>query len=105
MNLSAINDQVFHQIKRKSIYQTHRQFHPVRKDIPSPGEPGMEKMFGISGTCAGCGLIIPPNEFVAKAPTNLDNNNKNPFPATHHLFHLKCFTCTKCGSVLKSGDR
>lgn len=68
-------------------------------------------MFGSSGICSGCNQMIPPNEMVAKAmspsinqqTTNLDNqkNSQNNL----FLFHLKCFSCTKCGSLLNPGDR
>ncbi|XP_037920081.1 LIM/homeobox protein ttx-3 [Hermetia illucens] len=67
-------------------------------------------MFGCSGTCSGCGQTIPPNELVAKAisplnqqTTNLDNQKNSP--SNLYVFHLKCFSCTKCGSHLRTGDR
>ncbi|CAK9797568.1 LIM domain transcription factor LMO4.2 [Anthophora plagiata] len=48
-------------------------------------------MFGSSGACAGCGNAIPASELVMRAGGS--------------VFHQKCFTCSKCGSQLVSGDR
>ncbi|XP_017794420.1 PREDICTED: LIM/homeobox protein Lhx9-like, partial [Habropoda laboriosa] len=49
------------------------------------------RMFGSSGACAGCGNAIPATELVMRAGGS--------------VFHQKCFTCSKCGSQLVSGDR
>ncbi|XP_066599637.1 LIM domain transcription factor LMO4.2 isoform X2 [Prorops nasuta] len=49
------------------------------------------RMFGNSGACSSCGSTIPANELVMRAGAS--------------VFHLKCFTCTKCGGALVSGDR
>ncbi|CAD1474071.1 unnamed protein product, partial [Heterotrigona itama] len=48
-------------------------------------------MFGSSGACAGCGNAIPATELVMRAGGS--------------VFHQKCFTCSKCGNQLVSGDR
>ncbi|KAL0273943.1 UNVERIFIED_CONTAM: hypothetical protein PYX00_006500 [Menopon gallinae] len=48
-------------------------------------------MFGNKGACSACGQTIPPSEFVMRAG--------------HHVFHLKCFVCSKCGTQLVQGDR
>nr|XP_024216666.1 LIM domain transcription factor LMO4 isoform X1 [Halyomorpha halys] len=50
------------------------------------------RLFGSTGACSGCGQTIPASEFVMRA-------------APHHVFHLKCFACSKCGSQLVPGDR
>lgn len=49
------------------------------------------RMFGSSGACAGCGNAIPATELVMRAGGS--------------VFHQKCFTCSKCGNQLVSGDR
>lgn len=64
-------------------------------------------MFGSSGVCYGCGETIPPNEMVAKAAPVLNNVDiqKPQKQMLTCVYHLKCFTCTKCGSNLRPGDR
>ncbi|XP_037959525.1 LIM domain transcription factor LMO4 [Teleopsis dalmanni] len=64
-------------------------------------------MFGCSGVCSGCGETIPPSEMVAKAKPRVNSLDieKSQTPIISFVFHLKCFTCTKCGSNLKPGDR
>ncbi|EAA12216.4 AGAP007840-PA, partial [Anopheles gambiae str. PEST] len=69
-------------------------------------------LFG-SGACSACHQTIPANEFVMRTTShttinnNLNNaaNNNNNQNGTHHVFHLKCFQCSKCGSHLVQGDR
>lgn len=51
------------------------------------------RLFGSTGACSGCGQTIPACEFVMRA---------GPQP---HVFHLKCFACSKCGAQLVPGDR
>lgn len=51
------------------------------------------RLFGNSGACAACGHTIPASEFVMRAG------------AAPHVFHLKCFACSKCGAQLVQGDR
>ncbi|KAF7389022.1 hypothetical protein HZH66_010159 [Vespula vulgaris] len=55
------------------------------------GYGSFQKIFGSSGACAGCGNPIPANEMVMRTGGS--------------VFHLKCFTCSKCGGQLVSGDR
>ncbi|KAL9708164.1 hypothetical protein quinque_011682 [Culex quinquefasciatus] len=79
------------------------------------------RLFG-SGACSACHQTIPANEFVMRttshttinnnnqngAPNNNNNNNNNNNGQTvpqHHVFHLKCFQCSKCGCHLVQGDR
>lgn len=68
-------------------------------------------MFGCSGTCSGCGETIPPSEMVAKAIPTLNQQTSKSFENQKAkqplicVFHLKCFTCTKCGANLQPGDR
>ncbi|KAK6618964.1 hypothetical protein RUM44_003345 [Polyplax serrata] len=59
------------------------------------------KLFGNTGACSACGQTIPPNEFVMRA----GGANPGPQPQSHHVFHLKCFVCSKCGTQLVQGDR
>uniref|UniRef100_A0AAG5DX78 LIM zinc-binding domain-containing protein n=1 Tax=Anopheles atroparvus TaxID=41427 RepID=A0AAG5DX78_ANOAO len=47
------------------------------------------RLFG-TGACSACHQTIPANEFSVPQ---------------HHVFHLKCFQCSKCGSHLVQGDR
>ncbi|CAH0726491.1 unnamed protein product, partial [Brenthis ino] len=54
------------------------------------------RMFGSSGACAACGQAIPASEFVMRT-----NAPQQPL----HVFHIKCFACSKCGSHLMQGDR
>lgn len=69
------------------------------------------RMFATS-QCSACGQTIAPNEFVMRTTssnqqqtTPVENNNK-PFSfETNHVFHLKCFTCSKCATQLRPGDR
>lgn len=49
------------------------------------------RLFGSSGACAGCGQTIPPTDLVTRAGGA--------------VFHIKCFTCTKCCTQLHPGDR
>ncbi|GBP72687.1 LIM domain transcription factor LMO4.2 [Eumeta japonica] len=51
-------------------------------------------MFGSSGACAACGQAIPASEFVMRT-------GAPPL----HVFHIKCFACSKCGAHLMQGDR
>lgn len=72
------------------------------------------RLFGSSGACSACAQTIPANEFVMRttshlngpnAPANTNTSNGNPQSIQHHVFHLKCFSCSKCGSHLVQGDR
>ncbi|XP_037038909.1 LIM domain transcription factor LMO4 [Bradysia coprophila] len=70
------------------------------------------RMFG-SGNCSACGEHIPPNELVMRTTSQGGNqqpgipqNNQNLHsPAIHHVYHIKCFRCSKCTSHLQCGDR
>lgn len=53
------------------------------------------RMFGGGGSCAACGQAIPASEFVMRTGA----------PPHHHVFHIKCFACSKCGAHLMQGDR
>ncbi|KAL5280540.1 LMO4.2 family protein [Megaselia abdita] len=74
-------------------------------------KPDYVRMFATS-QCSACGQTIAPNEFVMRTTssnqqqtTPAENNNK-PFSfETNHVFHLKCFTCSKCATQLRPGDR
>ncbi|XP_065163749.1 LIM domain transcription factor LMO4-B [Atheta coriaria] len=59
------------------------------------------RLFGNSGACSACGQTIPASEFVMRSG--------GPSPqqpgAPPHVFHLKCFACSKCGAHLVPGDR
>lgn len=65
------------------------------------------RLFGNSGACSACGQTIPANEFVMRTTSNMNNNGPqaNNQNVQHFVFHLKCFSCTKCGSHLVQGDR
>lgn len=82
------------------------------------------RLFG-SGACSACHQTIPANEFVMRttshttlnnnqngaannnntASNNNNNNNNGQTVPQHHVFHLKCFQCSKCGCHLVQGDR
>ncbi|XP_055376429.1 GATA zinc finger domain-containing protein 14-like [Condylostylus longicornis] len=91
------------------------------------------RMFA-TAPCSSCGQIIAANEFVMRTTIPISNNqnsnfhhqqqlqqqhhqsnqqmpilpeNQKPFlgQMEHHVFHLKCFTCSKCSSQLRPGDR
>ncbi|XP_041451787.1 LIM/homeobox protein Lhx4 isoform X1 [Drosophila obscura] len=64
-------------------------------------------MFGCSGVCSGCGETIPPSELVAKALTGINNIDiqSQQKQIINCVFHLRCFSCAKCGSSLRPGDR
>ncbi|XP_049547689.1 LIM homeobox transcription factor 1-alpha [Anopheles darlingi] len=85
------------------------------------------RLFG-SGACSACHQTIPANEFVMRTTShttinnnvnnaannnnnnqngtaNNNNNNNGQSVPQHHVFHLKCFQCSKCGSHLVQGDR
>jgi hypothetical protein len=59
------------------------------------------RLFGNSGACSSCGQMIPASEFVMRCG--------GPSPqqpgAPPHVFHLKCFVCSKCLAPLVQGDR
>jgi len=57
------------------------------------------RLFGNTGACSACGQTIPASEFVMRASSGPG------VPPQHHVFHLKCFTCSKCGAQLVPGDR
>ncbi|KAI5635409.1 LIM domain-containing protein [Phthorimaea operculella] len=60
------------------------------------GDTSGEGMFGSGGACAACGQAIPASEFVMRTSAP-----QQPL----HVFHIKCFACSKCGSHLMQGDR
>lgn len=65
------------------------------------------RLFGNSGACSACGQTIPASEFVMRAGAAAGGGGGGGgggAPA-HHVFHLKCFACSKCGSPLVPGDR
>ncbi|CAH8471602.1 unnamed protein product [Schistosoma intercalatum] len=49
------------------------------------------KLFGLSGTCAKCRVQIPPDEFVMRCQDK--------------VYHVNCFCCTHCHSLLHPGDK
>jgi len=49
------------------------------------------RMFGSTGTCAGCGQNIPPSEMVLRACTG--------------VYHVQCFSCASCHCRLVAGDK
>lgn len=55
-------------------------------------------MFGSTGACSACGQTIPASELVMRAASGSGGPQ-------HHVFHLRCFTCSKCGGPLVQGDR
>ncbi|CAL8112946.1 unnamed protein product [Orchesella dallaii] len=57
------------------------------------------RIFGNGGACQGCGLAIPPSEYVMKAGMS------PPGASPPYVFHVKCFICSKCGCRLVPGDR
>lgn len=60
------------------------------------------RLFGNSGACTACGQNIPASEFVMR----VGGASGGGGPAhSHHVFHLKCFACSKCGAQLMQGDR
>lgn len=71
------------------------------------------RMFGISGACSACGQTIPASEFVMRAGNGPGQGGapgggpqqQTQQPGGHQVFHLKCFTCSKCGAQLVPGDR
>ncbi len=60
-------------------------------------------MFGIKGACRGCGSHIPANEFVMRAGGGPMGGGGVGGPPM--VFHVSCFTCSKCGKTLATGDR
>lgn len=70
-----------------------------------------DRLFGSSGACSACGQMIPANELVMRTTSHMNqngvNNNNQPNNQNlqHFVFHLKCFSCSKCGSHLVQGDR
>ncbi|XP_073987488.1 uncharacterized protein isoform X2 [Rhodnius prolixus] len=56
------------------------------------------RLFGSTGACSACGQTIPASEFVMRASSGAGGPQ-------HHVFHLKCFACSKCGAQLVPGDR
>ncbi|CAH8471668.1 unnamed protein product [Schistosoma guineensis] len=49
------------------------------------------KLFGLSGTCAKCRVQIPPDELVMRCQDK--------------VYHVNCFCCTHCHSLLHPGDK
>ncbi|XP_018335770.2 LIM domain transcription factor LMO4-B [Agrilus planipennis] len=69
------------------------------------------RMFG-SGACSACGQKIPASEHVMRSgvpPSPGQGGQRGGQQGggipTHHVFHLKCFACSKCGVQLMPGDR
>ena len=50
------------------------------------------RMFGHCGVCAACGVGIPASEFVMRIGGGL-------------VYHIRCFSCSKCNAALSRGDR
>ena len=50
------------------------------------------KCFQCHHSCHRCNRMIQSNEFIIKINSNLK-------------FHLQCFSCQLCGSILSKGDR
>lgn len=69
------------------------------------------RLFGNTGACSACGQMIPANELVMRTTSNMNqtgmNNNTpaNNQNIQHFVYHIKCFSCSKCGSHLVQGDR
>lgn len=61
-------------------------------------------LFGNTGACSACGQTIPASEFVMRAGGG-GGGGQAPHQPVGHVFHLKCFACSKCGSQLVPGDR
>ncbi|KRT80453.1 LIM domain containing protein [Oryctes borbonicus] len=59
------------------------------------------RLFGNSGACSACGQTIPASEFVMRSGGPSPQQPGAPL----HVFHLKCFACSKCGAHLVPGDR
>ncbi|VDO86765.1 unnamed protein product [Schistosoma margrebowiei] len=49
------------------------------------------RLFGLSGTCAKCRVQIPPDELVMRCQDK--------------VYHVNCFCCTHCHSLLHPGDK
>ncbi|XP_072396723.1 LIM domain only protein 3 [Diabrotica undecimpunctata] len=59
------------------------------------------RIFGNTGACSACGQSIPANELVMRSGgPSIQQPGAPP-----HVFHLKCFMCSKCLSPLVPGDR
>lgn len=66
--------------------------------------PFVFRLFGNVGSCSGCGQQIPANEMVMRA--GVSSAPSPVHPGLHHpVFHLHCFTCSKCGNRLNTGER
>nr|CAI5856913.1 unnamed protein product [Callosobruchus analis] len=61
------------------------------------------RLFGSSGACSACGQTIPASEFVMRCGGPGAQQQHQPQPP--HVFHLKCFMCSKCLAPLVPGDR
>ncbi|XP_044751824.1 LIM domain transcription factor LMO4-B [Coccinella septempunctata] len=59
------------------------------------------RIFGSTGACAACHQPIPPSEFVMRCSSSTPQQPT----ASPQVFHLKCFSCSKCGAPLVPGDR
>ncbi|XP_043238641.1 LIM domain transcription factor LMO4.1-like [Amphibalanus amphitrite] len=55
-------------------------------------KPDYVRMFGHCGVCAACGVGIPASEFVMRIGGGL-------------VYHIRCFSCSKCNAALSRGDR
>lgn len=69
------------------------------------------RLFGNSGACSACGQTIPASEFVMRTGGSAGSMgaaggpHNQPPQQPPHVFHLKCFACSKCGAHLVPGDR
>ncbi|XP_060518482.1 LIM domain only protein 3 [Cylas formicarius] len=63
------------------------------------------RMFGSSGACSACGQTIPASELVMRSGGGSGPGAQSTPGAPLHVFHLKCFMCSKCLAPLVPGDR
>ncbi|KAI5704193.1 hypothetical protein M8J75_002848 [Diaphorina citri] len=64
------------------------------------------KLFGQAAACSACGVNISASEYVMRAGGPSGGPPGTPHhPHTINVFHVKCFTCNKCGIQLMPGDR
>lgn len=66
----------------------------------------LTRLFGSSGACSACGQVIPANELVMRVgpgPAAPGPGGGGPSPGG--VYHVKCFSCTKCQTQLMPGDR
>ncbi|XP_017299390.1 insulin gene enhancer protein isl-2a-like [Diaphorina citri] len=62
-------------------------------------------LFGQAAACSACGVNISASEYVMRAGGPSGGPPGTPHhPHTINVFHVKCFTCNKCGIQLMPGD-